>query len=359
MMPVSPFREDEMGERVPEKAGLRLWRAGFFFVGLGLAAAFYGGFTLFAGNMPEEEAAALSVTASPVLWNPDDWEEKQTGKLRFIAGLELSSDNPDFGGLSGLWISPDGAALLAVTDQGNWLSARPVHTGIALSALEAARLAPLRGPDGQALEGKAMQDAEGLALGGTLACVSFERVHRISCYTHEDGTIGPYAADMDIGALKETLPANGGLEALASLPGKEGAPALLAIGEKPNDDGVMPAAFLSAEGLAPAAIKAEPPFSITDAAFTAKGDLILLERRYSPLSGVGLRMRRIKADALNQKEPLTGEELLNVGQSYTIDNMEGLAIRETAEGRLFLYLISDDNFSAAQRTLLLQFELIE
>lgn len=348
-----------MGERVPEKAGRQFWRAGFFFVGLGLAAAFYGGFTLFAGNMPKDEAAALSVTASPVLWNPEDWEEKQTGKLRFIAGLELSTDNPDFGGLSGLWISPDGTALLAVTDQGNWLSARPVHTGIALSALEAVRLAPLRGPGGLPLEGKAMQDAEGLTLGGGLACVSFERVHRISCYTDEEGVIGPYAADMDIGGLKETLPLNGGLEALTILPGKETPPVLLAIGEKAGEDGAMPAAFLSAAGVKNAAIRGKEPFSITDAAFTAKGDLILLERRYSPLSGVGLRLRRIKAGALNEEGPLAGEELLNVGQSYTIDNMEGLAIRETAEGRLFLYLISDDNFSAAQRTLLLQFELIE
>ena len=41
----------------------------------------------------------------------------------------------------------------------------------------------------------------------------------------------------------------------------------------------------------------------------------------------------------------------------TIDNMEGLAIRKE-EGRTFIYLVSDDNFSPLQRTLLLKFELL-
>jgi hypothetical protein len=36
--------------------------------------------------------------------------------------------------------------------------------------------------------------------------------------------------------------------------------------------------------------------------------------------------------------------------------MEGVAIRREA-GRIFVYLVSDDNFSKVQRTLLLKFEL--
>ena len=41
----------------------------------------------------------------------------------------------------------------------------------------------------------------------------------------------------------------------------------------------------------------------------------------------------------------------------TVDNMEGIAIRREG-GRTFVYLISDDNQSKVQRTLLLKFELL-
>jgi hypothetical protein len=44
---------------------------------------------------------------------------------------------------------------------------------------------------------------------------------------------------------------------------------------------------------------------------------------------------------------------------YQIDNMEGLSTHRTAAGDLILTMISDDNFSFLQRTILLQFKLIE
>jgi len=43
---------------------------------------------------------------------------------------------------------------------------------------------------------------------------------------------------------------------------------------------------------------------------------------------------------------------------FEIDNMEGLAVHRNAKGETILTLISDDNFSSFQRTLLLQFALV-
>jgi hypothetical protein len=40
----------------------------------------------------------------------------------------------------------------------------------------------------------------------------------------------------------------------------------------------------------------------------------------------------------------------------SVDNMEGLAVREDAGGTI-IYLISDDNFNPIQRTLLMKFRL--
>ena len=43
---------------------------------------------------------------------------------------------------------------------------------------------------------------------------------------------------------------------------------------------------------------------------------------------------------------------------YQIDNFEGMAVHRAADGALVLTLISDDNFSPLQRTLLLQFTMV-
>jgi hypothetical protein len=54
-----------------------------------------------------------------------------------------------------------------------------------------------------------------------------------------------------------------------------------------------------------------------------------------------------------------GPVLFEADLGYAIDNMEGLSVHRTASGETVLTLISDDNFSVLQRTLLLQFTLTE
>jgi hypothetical protein len=51
--------------------------------------------------------------------------------------------------------------------------------------------------------------------------------------------------------------------------------------------------------------------------------------------------------------------LLEADLGYEIDNMEGLSVHRGAAGETVLTLVSDDNFSIIQRTLLLQFTLAE
>ena len=41
----------------------------------------------------------------------------------------------------------------------------------------------------------------------------------------------------------------------------------------------------------------------------------------------------------------------------TIDNFEGIAAGEMPDGRVRLYVIADDNFSAKQRTLLMVYDV--
>ena len=55
---------------------------------------------------------------------------------------------------------------------------------------------------------------------------------------------------------------------------------------------------------------------------------------------------------------LEGNEILRLAPPFLADNFEGVAVR-TERGRVAIYLVSDDNYFALQRTLLLKFELAD
>ncbi len=100
------------------------------------------------------------------------------------------------------------------------------------------------------------------------------------------------------------------------------------------------------------------PFSVTSAANAPDGGLFLLERRYSLLGGVGMELRHVAASEVHEGARLDGDVLANLSfQDANIDNMEGIAVRRGPKGETLLYMISDNNFSPLQRTLLLMFEL--
>jgi len=56
---------------------------------------------------------------------------------------------------------------------------------------------------------------------------------------------------------------------------------------------------------------------------------------------------------------LEGTTLITADMGFQIDNMEGLSVHRAANGDVVLTLVSDDNFSIIQRTILLQFTLLE
>jgi hypothetical protein len=54
-----------------------------------------------------------------------------------------------------------------------------------------------------------------------------------------------------------------------------------------------------------------------------------------------------------------GDAIFDADLGQEIDNMEGIDAHLTPEGDTVLTLVSDDNFSMLQRTLMLQFTLVE
>ena len=100
-------------------------------------------------------------------------------------------------------------------------------------------------------------------------------------------------------------------------------------------------------------------FDVSDAVLLPSGDLLLLERKFSWLGGVGIRIRRVALASVVPGAVIDGPAIFNADLGNEIDNMEGIDAHVTGEGDTVLTLISDDNFSMIQRNLLLQFTLVE
>jgi len=161
--------------------------------------------------------------------------------------------------------------------------------------------------------------------------------------------------------VNRSLPPNRGIEALVFVPkGLPLAGTLIAISECGLDKAGNTNGFLIG-GASPGnfAVRRSSNFDITDSALLPGGDVLLLERRFSWSSGLAVRMRRVALGEIKPGAVVDGPILFDVDLGYEIDNMEGLSVHRSAGGETILTLISDDNFSALQRTLLLQFTLVE
>lgn len=288
------------------------------------------------------------------------------GKLHFRGGLLLTSNDSDFGGLSGLGISADGVRLLAISDEGHMFSADLHYADGMLAGVKNGAKSSLKGSKGQPLpkERKAWHDAEGLALGpegfqGPL-WVSFERNHRIE--TYDFGRQGANSA-----AKRTKLPAplnrsrsNSGMEALARFgPETELRGALIGFAEHQDDDGFLRGAIIGGPKPGPVKLRDPGDYSATGAAFLPDGDLIMLERRLGNIFDFSIRIRRIKGETLRANATLDAETLFEGGLAFEIDNFEGVSVHQTKSGEIRLTLVSDDNFSPIQQTLLMQFALID
>lgn len=261
---------------------------------------------------------------------------------------ELTSTHSVFGGLSGLARLPDSerGGLLAVTDEGAF-----VWISLAAGAPSGAQLAYMRGADGQLLAGKLQTDAEGLIYQDGLALVSFERDHRIEAFAI--GRCGGAARATHVAALPKdyqgrTIDPNQGPEALFLTPdgtlgfGYEGMLGVSPLGQVMADGtGVW-------TGRAAPAPRLHGLVAMEQVARPAVEDLMIhLFRAWDPLRGNRIELRWGPSEG----------EVISIARPAPVDNFEGLAAEWLPDGRLRLWIISDDNFNRSQRTLLFAFDI--
>ena len=239
-------------------------------------------------------------------------------------------------------------------------------------------MGPLRDDDGGPVAGRFRHDAEEIVeLPGRGFLVSFEGHHRLALYA------GPAAgeAPAPIGPMEplpfpeaiEAADVNHGIEAIARLrdgrllifseelrnvdgeilawvgdPGQNG-PGQNGPGQNgPGQDGWQ-ALRLPAR---------QDDFMPTGAVSLPTGDVVLLERSYSREKGVKIRLSLIALADIVAGARLAPRQLALLRPPITVDNMEAVAAHRGPAGETLIYLLSDDNFSDKQRTLLLQLELL-
>jgi len=264
-----------------------------------------------------------------------------------LAGAwELTSTDPNFGGLSGLALE-DETTLLAITDAGGW-----VKFGLDGAAPSAATIGYMRGANGKFLSGKTENDAEGLSVRDGIAFVSFERDFRIEAF--DIGTCGASAKALEIAKLPATyegraIDTNEGPEALNLTPagylsfGFEGAAGSRSpIGDVLRD-GSAEWSGTESENPEGFALVAMDTVSLPG----GKTRDVSLYRAFDPLRG---------ARSVLVWGPDEGHQL-TLSRPVITDNFEGLAARMLDTGELRLWIVSDNNFSKMQRTLIYAFDV--
>lgn len=328
--------------------------------GPGLAGRFFAVATTIAVAAPALAQGPIEINATAITqFDKNDRELRRFGKLEFRGGLELTSPAKEFGGISALRMDPDGARFLAVTDTGRWLRGRITYSGSAPAGIADPEMAQMLGADGKKLP-RGWFDTEAVAQDGGTVYVGLERVHRVLKYDFGKSGFQARGVPIPVPVDFKGLPNNRGIESLAVMPtGSPIAGALVAISEAAFDgNGDIKAYLIGGPRPGVFAIKRTEDFDITDCALLPGGDLLLLERRFSILRS-GVRIRRVAGGDIFPGTLVNANVVFQADFSQQIDNFEAIGVHRTAAGETVLTLVSDDNFSPLQRTLLMQFKLIE
>jgi hypothetical protein len=305
---------------------------------------------------------SIDVEARPIpAFDTRDRSHLRFGSLQYRSGLVLTSKFSGFGGLSGLRLDPKGERFIAISDKGTWFTGRIVYRGDIMAGLADVEAAPMLGADGRPIAGRGWYDTESIALDGPLVYIGIERVNQILRFDFGKDGIRSLGQVVPTPAGLRKLPNNKGLESLVMVPrGLPLAGTLIAISERGLDaEGNILAFLIGGPMPGQFSIRRTKDFDISDAVVLPSGDLLVLERKFSLLSGMVVRIRRMSLKSVASGVTIDGSSIFEADLGYEIDNLEGLDAHIGADGSTVLTMVSDDNFSMIQRTLLLQFTLID
>jgi hypothetical protein len=305
---------------------------------------------------------SIEVNARPIpSFDPRDRSHERFGALAYRSGLVLTSRFPGFGGLSGLRLDAKGERFISFSDKGSWFTGRIAYQGREMTGLADVEAAPMLGADGRPITARGWFDTESIALDGSFVYIGLERVNQVLRFDFSKGFTRSRGEVVPMPPAVKKLPFNKGLEALVMVPkGLPLAGTLIALSERGLDaDGNLIAFLVGGPTPGQFSVRRTNNYDISDATMLPSGELLVLERKFSLVEGVGIRIRRIALKSVAPGAVVDGPSIFEADLGNEIDNMEGIDAHVTPEGDTVLTLVSDDNFSMIQRTLLLQFTLVE
>jgi hypothetical protein len=307
---------------------------------------------------PADSSDIIEIRSKPLSgFDRSDSTRRRFGSLLYRGGLVLASSCEFFGGISAFRMQSDGVHFIALSDHGFWLRGRIVYDGERPTGIADAEMALVIDADGKH---SGRLDTESLAEDDGILFAGLERTQSILRFDYgKYGFLAP-GQPIEIPAEIKKWPFNQSLEGLVFVPKRYPlSGTLIALSECALDESGNLEAFLIG-GPSPGkfTVKRTDEYDLTDADLLPGGDLLILERKYSPESGVAIRIRRIELKDIKPGALIDGPVVMEADKNFEIDNMEALSIHRAASGGTVLTLVSDDNFSPEQRTLLLQFILL-
>jgi hypothetical protein len=304
-------------------------------------------------------AEAVRIEAKTIEFDASNPARRVAGGLEYLSGFELDSASPRWGAFSSAVVDAEGDTLIAVSDRGMWLRLRLRHAadGRLVGVDADADLLPLLDRSGLPLRTPAAVDAEAVARApdGSLL-VAFQDDDRLWRYGPAGdpltsaaqpvrGPRGLRAADKDEGVSAMSALPDGRLLILAESRFSQMGDVR---GWLRRDDRWSEIGWLPVGSYQP-----------TDMVALPDGNVLLLSRRYSVYDGFAARLSIIESSRIIPLARLQDREVAVLVAPLAADNFESVAARQGPDGSVLLYLLSDDRRRAVQRTLLLQFRLLD
>lgn len=294
-------------------------------------------------------SASQIISISPLPLNGDDLNQRQVGALEFIAAWELNSRNDDFGGISALTATDDGR-FVGISDSGMLI-------GFTLSQSDHLSRTFIRQLPGSRDVGTNYKDrdSESVAYDSNSQqfWVSFEGHHAIRRYSRSFSRVTGIARPAEM----QDWPKNKGAETII----RRNNGTFIVIAES-VEDGTHPALLFSRDPMDPrariTAFRARPPtgYRVTDASQLPDGRIVLLNRAIGFPKGFTAKVSLLDPQPLRTGNVVSAIVIASLGPPVLVDNMEGIAVTTSGKDN-YLWLISDNNFSILQRTLLMKFRL--
>lgn len=290
-----------------------------------------------------------NIALRPLPLNPDHPGPRRVGALTFLNAWELGSGNNDFGGISALTALP-GGRFIGLSDAGTVI-------GFGLTGddrTDRPFIAPLPTPMAGPVKYKD-RDTEGITYDPVTGrfWVSYENRHAIRRFTPALARSDGKTAPLEMRGWRS----NKGAETIIRM--NDGRFIVLSEGANLPSGSSMGLLFSgdpAEPGTKHVIFGYRPPagYMPTDGTQLTDGRLLILNRRVSFPNGFAAKIVILDPYEIQKDADIEGDTLVTLAAPLLIDNMEGITTTRE-NGVTIIWIISDNNFNAWQRTILMKF----